>query len=133
MNVGDTVGGSIGISGDADYWIVTLQAERTYRFDAKGADTSDGGLRDPGMTLIDATGTPDLEEVTEDDSGVGKNALLTYTTSVGKGGSYIVKVDSTSSARGTYTLSVVQLPIALTTTETTDCANDTSPIYSWGI
>ena len=133
MNVGDTVGGSIGTLGDTDYWIVTLQAERTYRFDARGVDTNDGGLRDPGMTLIDATGTRDLEEVAEDDSGVGKNALLTYTTAEGKGGSYIVKVESpkfkvesTNPARGTYTLSVVQLPIALTTTETTDCANDIS-------
>ena len=133
MNVGDTVGGSIGTLGDIDYWIVTLQAERTYRFDARGVDTNDGGLRDPGMTLIDATGTRDLEEVPEDDSGVGKNALLTYTTSEGKGGSYIVKVESpkfkvesTNPARGTYTLSVVELPIALTTTETTDCANDIS-------
>ena len=126
MNVGDTVGGSIGTSGDTDYWIVTLQAERTYRFDVRGGDTNDGGLRDPGMTLIDATGTLDLEEVSEDDSGVGKNARLTYTTSEGKGGSYIVKVESTNSARGTYTLSVLQLPIALTATETTDCAMDIS-------
>ena len=67
--VGGTATGRVGTQGDRDWFAVTLEANKSYRIDLKGASTSDGtmgdpqihGIRDPAGNYIRGTGNDDGE------------------------------------------------------------------------
>ena len=99
--------GEIEVSGDRDWFAVTLEAGRTYRIDLKGVWTRDGTLYDPYLRGIhDAAG--DLIDGTTDDSGgVGRNSRVTFTAV--EAGTYYVAAGADGDREGTYTLSVVDV------------------------
>ena len=50
--VGGSATGNIGSNGDRDWFAVTLEAGKTYRFDLEGSATGGGTLRDPYLRAI---------------------------------------------------------------------------------
>lgn len=102
--VNGSVTGAIEDSGDHDWFSVTLEAGREYRFDLEGAPTDMGtlsdtllyGLRDSAGNLIGGTAN--------DDGGIGLNSQLDFTPTAA--GTYFIDVGAFSSNEGTYSLSV---------------------------
>ena len=77
--VGDTATGSIGSTGDRDWFAVELVAGRTYVIDLRGSPTGDGTLRDPLLRGIhDADGNW-ISNTADDDGGQGYNSRVTFT------------------------------------------------------
>ena len=79
VSVGGAATGVIETTDDEDRFAVTLQAGRTYRMEAKGADTEDGTLDNPRLYLLHYEGPLLFPGGQDDDSGTGRNASLTYT------------------------------------------------------
>ena len=79
VSVGGAATGVIETTDDEDRFAVTLQAGRTYRMAAKGADTGDGTLGNPRLYLLHYEGELLFPGAQDDDSGSGRNASLTYT------------------------------------------------------
>lgn len=99
---GEAGTGTIETGGDRDWFRISLTAGATYRFDLRGSASNGGTLSDPYIVLRDATGA---QLATDDDSGAGLDAQLSY--SVVTGGTYYVEARASSStATGTYTLGV---------------------------
>ena len=68
--VGDKATGSIGSSGDRDWFAVELVAGRTYVIDLRGSPTDDGTLRDPFLRgIYDADGNR-ISGTLNDDGGL---------------------------------------------------------------
>ena len=94
---------------DEDGWAVMLEEGQTYQIDLKGVDTGDGGLPDPWVLLFDSGDN----FLTEDaGGGVGRNARITYTVPMGRGGTFYITAASDllpegSNVAHTYTLTVV--------------------------
>ena len=87
---------------DRDHFRVDLEAGTRYQIDVEGADTGRGTAEDPRVVLHDASNT---QLGLDDNSGVGKNAQMTYTPTAA--GTYYVQVAGTAvGGTGTYTLSV---------------------------
>lgn len=80
---------------DADWFRINVSAGN-YRFEARGSSTNDGSLPDPVINLYNASG---VLLRTDDDSGTGLNASLTYTFS--SAGTYYVGVTSPGDGFGT--------------------------------
>ena len=87
---------------DRDFFRVDLEAGTRYQIDMEGADTGRGTVADPRVSLLDASSTQ-LDE--DDNSGVGKNARITYTPTAAV--TYYVHA---AGENGTYTLSVREVP-----------------------
>lgn len=98
--VGGTVTGNIEIGDDRDWFRVTLTAGVTYRIDLTG-----GTLADPLLYVRNSSGTA---LVSDDDSGPGLNATLTYTPTT-TGTYYFDAQGATLTGTGTYTLSLNQI------------------------
>ncbi|MYG28649.1 MAG: hypothetical protein F4213_21980, partial [Boseongicola sp. SB0677_bin_26] len=111
--VGGSATGAIEFRTDRDWFAVTLEEGKTYRFDLKGYATGDGTLTDPYLRGIhDAEGDL-IEGTTDDDSGGGiyfdgilirTNARVEYTAT--EDGTYYVSAGGNEIGIGTYTLSV---------------------------
>lgn len=90
---GRVVVGSVGTTGrievpsDIDMFAVSLVGGQQYSFELRAAAAN--GLADPYLVLLDASGTP-LE--TDDDSGIGLDALLTFTATA-SGTYYLAAMD----------------------------------------
>jgi hypothetical protein len=94
LAVGQSINGAIEVGGDTDWVAITLNAGQSYRF------TLDGGtLADPGLTLYSASG---IRITSDDDSGPGLNALLTYRPTTT--GTFFLGASGYSAQSGTYTL-----------------------------
>ena len=107
--VGGTATGGIEGYGDRDWFAVTLQAGKRYRFDLEGSDTGQGTLRDPHLRGIhDAQGAL-IARTTDANGGVGLNARLDFTPSAD--GTYYVSAGARweATSAGTYTLKVTNL------------------------
>lgn len=94
VNVGSTASGSIETGGDVDWFAVALSAGQSYRFTLDGQT-----LLDPKLSLHGADGRL---LASDDDSGLGLNALLTYTATVA--GTYYLAASGFSTTTGTYTV-----------------------------
>ena len=97
VEVGASATGTLAGS-ERDYFRVDLEAGTRYQIDVEGADTGRGTVADPRVVLHDASNT---QLGANDNSGVGKNAQMTYTPTAA--GTYYVHV---AGGNGTYTLSV---------------------------
>jgi FG-GAP-like repeat/Bacterial pre-peptidase C-terminal domain len=107
VNVGGSVAGTVQFAGDHDWFRVTLAAGQEYRFDLEGLPTNNGTLDDPFLTVRDAAGK---EVASDDDSGTGFNARITFVADVS--GTYYLDAVGFSTA-GSYTLSVTGLGAAI--------------------
>ena len=96
--------GEIEFGGDRDWFAVTLEAGKTYRFDLEGSPTSAGTLSDPYLRgLYDAAGNL-IAGTTSNDDGDGRNSRVTFTAN--EDATYYVSAGAHGSRTGTYTLSV---------------------------
>ena len=95
--------------GDFDFFRITLQAGFTYQFALNTAGGSNG-LVDPNLALYNSAGTL---ITTDDDSGPGSNALITYTAP--SSGDYYLGANGLPTYTGNYNLvaSVVSAPDAI--------------------
>ena len=88
--VGGAATGNIGSNGDRDWFAVTLEAGKTYRFDLEGSATGGGTLRDPYLRAIyDSEGRYQTGSY-NDDGGVGENSREDFTPD--EGATYYVVV-----------------------------------------
>jgi V8-like Glu-specific endopeptidase len=102
LAVGGSATGTIDSTTDSDWFRISLAAG-TYRFEARGEATADGTLKDPILLLRSSSG---LELASDDDTGDGLNAELTYT--VASSGTYYLSVASADGpylGTGTYRVS----------------------------
>ena len=98
VSVGGSTTGSLQFSGDSDWFSVSLQANNTYRFGLDGSATSAGTLADPVLGLRNSSG---VVLASDDDSGSGLNAQITYTPTT-TGTSYLAA--QALSGTGSYTV-----------------------------
>ena len=104
--VGGTATGEIESTDDLDWFAVTLEAGKTYRFDLQGESTDKGTLGDPYLWgLYDATGAL-IDGTTDDNGGGGNDSQLNFT--VATSGIYYVAVGANDDT-GSYTLSVTDI------------------------
>ena len=102
--VGGSATGSIEPSGDTDWFAVTLEAGKLYRFDLKGSGTGDGTLNAPYLRgIYDANG--DQHEGTTDYNG-GENYNSRVYFRPDEDATYYVSAGGYSNDVGTYTLAV---------------------------
>ena len=109
--VGGTTTGEIESPNDRDWYAVTLEAGKTYRFDLEGdasGTRGKGTLTDPYLWgLYDATGAL-IDGTTDDDGGGGRDSRLNFT--VATAGTYFVAAGAAYYAdTGSYTLSVADI------------------------
>ena len=103
--VGGSATGEIETSRDVDWFAVTLEKGKSYRFDLKGSDTGDGTLKDPHLRGIhDAKGN--LVAGTADDNG-GTGANSRAHLSPAESGTYYVAAGGFRDHIGTYTVSAL--------------------------
>ena len=111
--VGGSVTGNIANNTDIDSFAVYLEAGHQYQIDLEGDDTSQGTLADPnigGVYEIRGDGTYQSVgipgETQDSDSGEGKNARLTFTSSATKTYYILAQGRPGQNVTGTYRLSV---------------------------
>ena len=99
--------GHVEYRGDTDWFAVTLETGKAYRFDLKGSPTGGGNLYDPYLRgIYDANGDR-IDGTTDDDGGVGLNSRLTFTPD--EGATYYVSAGAYGNHVGTYTLAVEEV------------------------
>ncbi len=105
--VGGSTTGDIEVSGDRDWFAVTLEAGKTYRIDLEGSRTEAGTLFSPYLYGVhDAEGN--LVPGTLDYGGVWwRNSPVTFTPE--EDGTYYVAAGAHGNLEGTYTLSVTDI------------------------
>ena len=114
--VGGSATGKIHVFNDHDWFAVELEAGSTYRIDLEGSWTGGGTMRNPHLGSVrDADGVRILY-TRDDDGGAGYNARVTFTaTDAGTyylvaGNSYVYTGGGEYDSKGTYTLSVTEVP-----------------------
>ena len=106
--VGGSATGETEVGYDRDWFEVELDAGRTYEIDLEGYYTRDGTLRDPYLHgVYDANGNR-LAGTTNDDGGAGRNSRVEFTA--GEDTTYYVAAGADGGRRGTYKLSVTEVP-----------------------
>ena len=108
VEVGGSAAGEIETGGDRDWFAVTLEAGRTYRIDLKGSSTGAGTLDDPYLCgVYDAAGVL-LAGTANDNGGAGYNSRVYLRAEYA--GAYYVAAGADGRGKGTYTLSVTEVP-----------------------
>ena len=109
VTVGGSATGEIEVGGDRDWFAVTLEAGKTYRFDLEGSRTGAGTLLDPYLRgIYDADGNR-MAGATHDDGGISYDSRVVFTAT--EDATYYVSGGAAyQSGTGTYTLSVAQVP-----------------------
>ena len=120
ITVGGSATGNIESAGDLDWFAVTLEAGRTYRFDLEGAATDAGTLYDPHLRGIHDSNGNLIAGTADKNGGEGRNALVTFTPT--EGGTYYVSAGAWRDFEGTYRLSVTDLTAEDAHTAGTDTA-----------
>ena len=113
--VGGSATGNIEVGSDEDWFAVTLEADKTYRFDLKGSPTGDGSLPDPVLLGIHDAAGERLPGTGNDNyiGNEGRNSAVYFTAD--DSGTYYVAAAAGSVVRseykypGTYTLSVTDV------------------------
>ena len=98
VSVGEPATGRIEVSGDEDWFAISLTAGKTYSFHLDAA--SSGGLNDPYLNLYNGSGTL---LSSNDDGGGNANSLITYTAT--SGGTYYLGVRAYGTGTGNYVVS----------------------------
>ena len=107
--VGGSATGNVDFNGDRDWFAVTLQAGRNYRFDLDGLETDAGTLSDPYLRgIYDVAGTP-IPGTMDDNGGSGNNSRVTFTAT--EGGTYYVSAGAGPDSEGAYTLRVTDISV----------------------
>ncbi len=106
VDVGGSATGNIESVGDADWFLVELEAGTRYQIDLEGAPTVRGTGSDPTIDAVRDAGGNTITGTQNDDSGVGNNARTIFTATA-SGAHYVVAAAYQST--GTYTLSVIVL------------------------
>ena len=106
VDVGGSVTGNIGTVGDADWFLVELEAGTRYQIDLEGTPTVRGTMSDPIINAVRDAGGDTIAGTRNDDSGVENNARMIFTATA-SGAHYVVAAAYQST--GTYTLSVIVL------------------------
>ncbi|MBK9346174.1 MAG: PPC domain-containing protein [Burkholderiales bacterium] len=118
--VNSSVTGTIDTGGDQDWFAVRLYANTRYQVDLQGLPTSSGTLSDPCLRgIYNSTGTL-VSGTTDDDSGTGANALVSFTPT--SAGTYYISAGAYSGTTGTYTLAVTSQGGADTPADSTTTA-----------
>ena len=104
VSVGGSTTGELETAVDKDWFKITLETNVTYKFDLEGSPTGQGTHNDPYIKIYDMTGR---EVASNDNSGTGSNAQLTYKAVDGgtSSGIYYIEASSGNSGTGTYKLS----------------------------
>ena len=105
--VGGSATGEIELGRDRDWFAVTLEAGKTYRFDLEGSGTDAGTLYDPYLRGIHDTDGDLISGTTNDDGGAGLNSRVEFTAT--EDATYYVSAGAYSYREGTYTLSVEEV------------------------
>ena len=136
--VGGSATGNIEVGSDEDWFAVTLEADKTYRFDLKGSPTGDGSLPDPVLRgIYDADG--ERLPGTGNDNYIGyegRNSAVYFTAD--DSGTYYVAAAAGSVVRseykypGTYTLSVTDVDDTLDDHAATPNPNKTGTVTVGG-
>ena len=116
-----TVTGSLSSNSDIDAWGVELDEGKIYVIDARGVASGGGTLPDPQLQLNVVSSGVLIALTSDEDSGNSNDARITRRIFIGLGGTHYIRVLTSGTGGGTYTLSIrEQQPL----TETTDCAAD---------
>ena len=103
--VGGSVTGRLSDITDADRFLVTLEGEKTYRLDLRGADGGFDALPDPALRLRStSTATPEVDN--DNVSSTDANARIVHTVPAGEGGVFAIIALTKVAGSGSYTLSV---------------------------
>ena len=129
--VGGSATGEIERGGDRDWFAVTLEAGKTYRFDLEGSSTDEGTLSDPYLRGIhDADGNW-ITGTWNDDGGAGYNSRVTFTAT--EDATYYVSAGGVNSyVEGTYTLSVTDVTDEITASDDFTAGTDTAGTVTVG-
>lgn len=126
LSVGGISTGNIEVSGDTDWFRISLVSGRIYQFDLRGSWTNDGTLYDPYMSLRNSSGTKVFEL---DDGGVGYNSRFTYTATYS--GYYFVAAGSNNNGTGTYEVAAADVtPIQLPDLDVQNAGDSYPPTLS---
>src|SRR5687767_6735760 len=80
LSVGGTGSGTVDVSGDQDWYRISLVAGQQYRFDLTGIAGVESPLADPYLRLLDSFGN---EIAYNDDSGSTLNSSIIFTVTTG--------------------------------------------------
>ena len=109
VTVGLPEKGAIETSDDVDLFGVDLVGGTTYTISLRGADSDGGSLEDPsllGIYVTDGATGFYLDNVEDDDSGTGRDAVLVFTPDPLSSYTYFIAVGAFDTGTGTYTLTV---------------------------
>jgi Ca2+-binding RTX toxin-like protein len=104
VSVGGSVTGHIESANDTDWFRVTLVSGVTYSISLEGTATSQGSLGDPYLYGVYTSSGLFIANTTDDDDGVGNNALLSFTAPTS--GDFFISAGAFGSALGSYRLLV---------------------------
>lgn len=102
-SIGSKTQGNLESGNDIDWFKIYL-TPGAFRIAALGQTTNDGTLIDPKVSLMDGQGAV---LATDDDGGIGLNALLEY--GVRNAGTYYLSVASADNRSGTYKVNVTSM------------------------
>ncbi len=105
--VGGSATGNIDAPGDTDWFAVTLEADKLYRFDLEGSPTGGGTLINPVLLGIHDADSEPIDGTTNYDSGVGRNSRVYFAPA--EGATYYVSAGADGGYVGTYTLAVTEV------------------------
>ena len=105
--VGGSVTGNLAPPGDRDWFAVTLEAGKLYRFDLKGTWSGGGTLYDPYLRGIYDEDSDRIDGTTNDNGGRVRNSRVYFTPD--EGATYYVSAGADRDYAGTYTLSVEEV------------------------
>ena len=108
VTVGGSETGNVDYARDVDWFAVTLEAGKGYRFDLEGSPSGAGTLRDPHLRGIHDAGGTLLAGTTDDDSGTGDNSRVDFMATQ-SGTHYVAAAAHRWYQQGTYKLSVSEL------------------------
>lgn len=100
LSASQPVVSTINYAGDTDWIKLSLVAGSKYQIDMLGSANGDGTLSDPHIAGIYSSTGAVLANTSDDDSGVGTNARITFTAE--QSGQYFLAVDAYGSGTGTY-------------------------------
>jgi hypothetical protein len=101
VKTGGAATGNIEVSGDHDWFAISLTAGITYRFNLDGRDANAGTLSDPYLRLYDGWGSKLPGEDNDSGPGLGSQPYFTPITSA----TYYLDAGANSTQTGTYRMS----------------------------
>ena len=107
--VGGTATGEIDAAHDVDWFRVTLDSAKTYKFTMRGAHSSGGTLADPLVAIRSSNFNAFNLEPDPIDDIAADNPDSEFTWSPDVSGEYFVEANTTTDGTGTYTIEVAEV------------------------